>query len=54
MKRKFKLKTELQKSPGIYKISCTETDKVYIGKSFNVSGRIAKHFTLLRKNTHNN
>lgn len=54
MKRKFKLKTELQKSPGIYKISCTETDKVYIGESFNVSGRIAKHFTLLRKNTHNN
>lgn len=54
MKRKFKLETELKKSPGIYKISCTQTDKVYIGESFNVSNRISKHFTLLRKNTHNN
>lgn len=54
MKRKFKLTTELQKSPGIYKISCTQTDKVYIGESFNISNRISKHFALLRKNVHNN
>lgn len=54
MKRKFILDTELKALAGIYKISCTETDKVYIGESLNVSNRITKHFCNLRKNVHGN
>lgn len=54
MKRKFKLESELKRMPGIYKISCTKTDKVYIGESFSISNRIYKHFNLLRKNAHGN
>ena len=46
--------TKLHKKPGIYIISCTETDKVYIGESLNVSGRILKHFTNLRNKKHHN
>lgn len=38
MKRKFQLLKPLVRKPGIYIISCTETDKVYIGESLNVSG----------------
>lgn len=54
MKRIYKILTKLHKSAGIYIISCTETDKVYIGESLNVSGRILRHFTNLRKNIHHN
>ena len=54
MKRTFTVKTELKKKPGIYKISCTETDKVYIGESVDISQRMQKHFSLLRKNKHSN
>lgn len=54
MKRTFTVKTELKKKPGIYKISCTETDKVYIGESVDISRRMQKHFSLLRKNKHSN
>lgn len=54
MKRVYKILTKLHKTAGIYIISCTETDKVYIGESLNVSGRILKHFTNLRKNMHHN
>lgn len=54
MKRKFIVKTQLSKQPGIYKISCTQTDKIYIGESVDISARIQKHFSLLRKNKHSN
>lgn len=54
MKRAYKILTKLHKKPGIYIISCTETDKVYIGESLNVSGRILKHFTNLRNKKHHN
>lgn len=54
MKRVYKILTKLHKSAGIYIISCTETDKVYIGESLNISGRILRHFTNLRKNIHHN
>lgn len=33
MKRKFQLLKPLVRKPGIYIISCTETDKIYIGES---------------------
>lgn len=54
MKRTYKILTKLHKKPGIYIISCTETDKVYIGESLNISGRISKHFTNLRNKKHPN
>ena len=54
MKRVYKILTKLHKTAGIYIISCIETDKVYIGESLNVSRRILKHFTNLRKNMHHN
>lgn len=54
MKRKYKVINPLKKSPGIYKISCENTDKVYIGETINLSQRIQKHFSLLRKNKHSN
>ena len=54
MKRIFNVKSQLKKKPGIYKISCTESNKVYVGESVNISRRIQKHFFLLRHNTHSN
>lgn len=54
MRRKFTVKEKLKQQPGIYKISCTETDKVYIGESVNISRRMQKHFSLLRHNKHSN
>ena len=54
MKRVFKVKNQLKRSPGIYKISCTKTDKIYIGETVNLSQRLQKHFSLLRKNKHSN
>ena len=54
MKRVYKVKNQLKRSPGIYKISCTETNKVYIGETLDLSNRLQKHFSLLRKNKHSN
>lgn len=54
MKRKFTTKTQLKQKPGIYKISCTESEKVYVGESVNISRRIQKHFSLLRNQKHSN
>lgn len=54
MKRIFKIEQPLKKLPGIYKITCEDTDKIYIGESVNISQRIQKHFSLLRKNKHSN
>lgn len=54
MKRQYTVKSQLTKSPGIYIISCNQTDKVYIGESLNLSQRICKHFSLLRKGSHGN
>lgn len=54
MKRVYTVKTPLKKIPAIYIITCSETDKVYIGETVNVSQRIQKHFSLLRKNKHSN
>lgn len=54
MKRTFTLKQPLKKVPAIYIITCSESDKVYIGETVNVSQRMQKHFSKLRKNTHSN
>lgn len=54
MKRKYKVINPLKKSPEIYKISCENTDKIYIGETINLSQRVQKHFSLLRKNKHSN
>lgn len=54
MIRKFKVITNLKTSAAIYKIYCRESDKIYIGESVNVSNRIQKHFSFLRKNKHTN
>lgn len=54
MKRKFSVIKKLKKQAGIYIISCTKTDKVYIGESFDISARISKHFSKLRSNVHHN
>ncbi len=54
MKRKYKVVNSLKKVPGIYKISCDQTDKVYIGETINLSQRIQKHFSMLRKGKHSN
>lgn len=53
-KRKFIVETPLKQLPGIYKITCEDTDKIYIGESVNISQRIQKHFSLLRHNKHSN
>lgn len=53
-KRKFIVETPLKQLPGIYKITCEDTDKVYIGESVNISQRIQKHFSFLRHNKHSN
>lgn len=54
MKRKFKTLKPLVQEAGIYIISCTKTNKVYIGETLNISARIVKHFSRLRKNKHSN
>lgn len=54
MKRKFKVTNPLKNIPAIYKIVIEGSDKVYIGETVNVSQRIQKHFTFLRKGTHTN
>ena len=40
--------------PGIYKITCIPTQKVYIGQSINVKKRIAAHRSDLKANRHVN
>lgn len=54
MKRQYNVKSKLKKSSGIYLISCSETDKVYIGETVNLSQRIQKHFSCLRHKAHSN
>lgn len=54
MKRKFKTTTPLVSKPGIYEISCSQTKKIYIGETLNLSKRIVKHFSRLRNNKHDN
>ena len=44
MKRVYKILTKLHKTAGIYIISCTETDKVYIGERINEITETAGHF----------
>lgn len=39
---------------GIYKITCIENNKIYIGQSKNIKYRFGQHLLLLRKNTHFN
>lgn len=41
-------------SSGIYKISNTQNEKIYIGSSRNVTGRIREHFSRLNKLNHKN
>lgn len=40
--------------PGIYKITCTANNKIYIGSSVNLQKRKRDHFYELRRNNHNN
>ena len=54
MKRIFIVEQPLKKLPGVYKITCEDSDKIYIGESVNISQRIQKHFSLLRHNKHSN
>ena len=54
MKRIFIVEQPLKRLPGIYKITCEDSDKIYIGESVNISQRIQKHFSLLRHNKHSN
>ena len=37
---------------GVYKITCTPLNKVYIGRSKNINQRKAEHFSDLRNNVH--
>lgn len=37
---------------GIYKLNFSNTDKVYIGQSLNIEGRLRAHTSLLRNNKH--
>lgn len=43
-----------RKQPGIYMIRCIQNDWRYYGESANVSGRLAKHRSLLKQNIHPN
>lgn len=54
MKRKYTVTGLLKKQPAIYKISIIGSEKTYIGESLDVSNRIAKHFSFLRKKIHHN
>lgn len=38
-----------RKQPGVYKITCTQNKKVYIGEGSNLTGRMANHKYHLRK-----
>jgi len=39
---------------GIYKITCRNNNKFYIGSSINIDKRLKEHINLLRKNKHKN
>lgn len=39
-------------NPGLYKITCTQNNKVYIGQSSNVLSRLGRHTESLEKNRH--
>ena len=39
---------------GVYRIMCTVTRVVYIGKASNIRTRVSGHLSLLRKGTHPN
>jgi|LakMenE18May11ns_1017448.scaffolds.fasta_scaffold9460150_1 group I intron endonuclease len=39
---------------GIYKITCTATNKIYVGSAINLSKRKNNHFHSLKKNKHEN
>jgi group I intron endonuclease len=39
---------------GIYKITCTANEKIYIGSTVNLNKRKSDHFSYLRGNRHNN
>jgi group I intron endonuclease len=39
---------------GIYKITCTATNKIYVGSAVNLSKRKNNHFHSLKKNKHEN
>lgn len=39
---------------GIYKITCLENNKIYIGSSKNIKERLKQHIKLLKSNTHPN
>lgn len=53
-KRKYLVKDKMYEKAGIYKISCIQSDKIYIGESLDLYNRIQKHFTNLRKGKHHN
>lgn len=53
-KRKYLVKGKIHDKAGIYKISCTQSDKIYIGESLDLCKRIQRHFTNLRKGNHHN
>ncbi len=40
--------------PGLYQILCLKNDYRYYGESSNVSGRLASHKSMLRRNIHKN
>lgn len=41
-------------TPGIYKITCTANNKIYIGSAVNLRKRMFRHFRDLRQNEHDN
>jgi len=43
-----------RKQPGLYMIHCLKNDWRYYGESSNVSGRLASHKSMLRRNIHPN
>ena len=44
----------LPQHPGVYKISCLPSGKVYVGMSLNIRKRINQHFSSLKNNKHHN
>lgn len=48
----MKILGEILKKPGIYKISCIETGKIYIGSSKNCHRRRSEHQSDLKKSRH--
>lgn len=44
----------LPKSPGVYKIKCITTGKIYIGSAVNIYDRCGQHQRKLRRGKHHN